>query len=334
MNKNNVKSLLSFEEQLNFLQSKYINWNNQEKFRFKIYLINYGYSHMVYKWKSFLTHKDRKNGWYFLKNVKSSNLIDLFNCDRTIGNLILSNIQNIEIKFQNAILSSIQLYINSLNIDKELKIELKATQIFKWKINSLFYIFKKIESNKNKQKFKDFINSLKNNFIKKSFKKIKDLHFWEIIRSTTFGQLIELFNYLNNDIKSLVAIHFEKIINNLCINYYELTSLMKIFKKIRNIICHNDILLNYELRTANKKDYDYKNIITFTKTNKINLSISKNIKLSDIVKIISFFNDYNNKENKIDKESLNDIFLKKVNLFINEDKFDSNVLENIKNKLF
>ncbi|VEU75309.1 Uncharacterised protein (plasmid) [Mycoplasmopsis maculosa] len=141
MNKNNLKSLLSFDEQIEFLENKGINWETDfEKNRFKLYLMNYGYNHLVYKWKWLLSHKDKSNGWYFL-NAKSSNLIDLFNCDRTVSKLILTNIQNIEIKLRNAILNSIEKFISKLEIDFNLKTELKQVQIFKWNIKRLYYIF-------------------------------------------------------------------------------------------------------------------------------------------------------------------------------------------------
>ncbi|VEU75835.1 Abortive infection bacteriophage resistance protein (plasmid) [Mycoplasmopsis maculosa] len=110
---------------------------------------------------------------------------------------------------------------------------------------------------------------------------------------TTFGQLIKLLDYLNKDIKNLVLNHFAKINQKLNVNYYQLISLMNIFKKIRNIICHNSIILNYELIAPNRKSKYYENISNFIFNNKLDIKIKKTIKLTDIIVIISFINEYN-----------------------------------------
>ncbi|VEU75308.1 Abortive infection bacteriophage resistance protein [Mycoplasmopsis maculosa] len=145
---------------------------------------------------------------------------------------------------------------------------------------------------------------------------------------TTFGQLIKLLDYLNKDIKNLVLNHFAKINQKLNVNYYQLISLMNIFKKIRNIICHNSIILNYELIAPNRKSKYYENISNFIFNNKLDIKIKKTIKLTDIIVIISFINEYNST-----KKTLLEIFVDTLNTFINNETFDYKLVKKIKKNI-
>ncbi|VEU75754.1 Abortive infection bacteriophage resistance protein [Mycoplasmopsis maculosa] len=321
MNKK-IKTILTTDEQINLLEEWGLKWEDDySRNILKIYLKNYGYKHIVYSWKPYTFINKSGINKKVDSLVKSKNFIQLFNFDRKIAKFVLTNIQNIEIKFRNSILNAVKLYLDKLNIEEVIKNKLNNMQIFNWSISELLIFFKK-SINKNKN-ITSFIEELKN-----KISNFSNIYLWDILHKTSFGELIRFYSFLKNEIKELVLKHFQDIIPFLSINIEQLLILMKIFKKIRNVICHNDILIRFKHSLPNKKNSNFNEINNFFINNSLKINMGKKIKIMDVIKIISFFNKYSGI-----KKSLYDIIIETFNSEINTNLFNKKIIQKIKDDI-
>lgn len=96
------------------------------KRRLILYLKNYNYSNIINGYNDFFMHNFNKSSNRYV-NSSSENIITLFNLDRNLGTLILSNLLNIERKISTLISSK----IIEFAIDKKIK-NAKYGEILTW----------------------------------------------------------------------------------------------------------------------------------------------------------------------------------------------------------
>lgn len=126
MNKNckpKKKEFKTFTQQVKLLESKNFNVKNQS--RLLSYLKLYNYQIFINGYNDpFMKNFQRINDVY-QDNVSEDSIIDLFNFDRTIRHILLSNIQNIERKFSTMLTYIIgeQLFLNGCKNGEILKFE-------------------------------------------------------------------------------------------------------------------------------------------------------------------------------------------------------------------
>ena len=95
------KSFKTFDEQIELLKSRGLNIVSDSKI--KIYLQRYNYQNFINGYNdSFMIIFDRSTNKY-IQGAKSSNIIDLFNFDRTLSGYLLTNLQNIERQLSTAL---------------------------------------------------------------------------------------------------------------------------------------------------------------------------------------------------------------------------------------
>ena len=203
------------------------------------YLQSFNYQNVIngYK-KPFLINDYYKQ---YLHGATSQMIIDFFNFNRTISNLLIGDLHAIEMKFSTAISIELMKIIrlshptrtafNALSIEEKKK-------IFKWK---------------NPERMREISDELQNNFnILKSNKEFIDDSWtsWEEVPLYslsllwTFGLAIKLFTYLDDEIKKNVLNKHFWSLKDLSIN--TLISLLNCFKDLRNKISHNEPIYQYK----------------------------------------------------------------------------------------
>lgn len=268
----NNKIFKTIQEQIDLLKSRGVVINNQKNLEY--YLKWYNYQNFINGYNDpFLINFQRKNNKYN-EGITEASIAELFNFDRSIGPLLLSNIQNIERRFSSSMAYEIakELKNNSIdcglifkkNINTHIKI-FKSKSIWKELKKNLIGSFEKSSSDL-QIKYKS--NSSKNEWL-------VDVPIWTLSIYWSFGDAIEIFKSLNKNIKkSIISSVFEIEF----INTDEFIKIISMLKKIRNRICHNNVLYNIEIK-------DNENIfIEFLKRH-IEY-IPNKIRICDIVKII------------------------------------------------
>lgn len=277
MNKEN-KIFKTINEQIDLL--KYRGFNVKNINRLSYYLKFYNYQNFINGYNDpFLKNFQRKSNRYN-EGVNESSIIDLFNFDRSIGPLLLSNIQNIERGFSSSMAYEIAKELNRNLIDDGhiFKINNECKKIFKCeKISEKLQISlsKNFEKNKSNLQNKYKLN---NNFDGEKW--VWNVPIWTLSIYWSFGDAIKIFESLNKNIKkSIISSVFENKFENIG----EFIKIICMLKNIRNRICHNNVLYNIEVK--NNED-------VFLKFLKRHIDYKSNkIKLSDVVKIIDIISE-------------------------------------------
>lgn len=305
MNKNkNYKPHKTIDEQIELLIDRGLIITNKSKIR--TYLSMYNYQLIINGYNDpFMRDNNRQTNKYFF-NSTSQSIIDFFNFDRTISNIIFSNVQSIEKTFSSKIAYFVSEKMCSLN-KKDGKI--LDENLFSWNIifspikiekyNIRNKIIKYVS--KNDKLFSKYIVYGNNNNMELNH---SDIPIWVLSLKWTFGFLIDLFKCLNQDIQYKIIKSYSHIKSDVD----EFTKIMEFLIKIRNMSAHGNVLYNLSFK-INKKA-----IKPFIIRNNLDIIVnSHGLRLYDVVKIID----------KIGNKDKSKYSLKKI--------FDRKVREKIKN---
>ncbi|MGL4952000.1 MAG: Abi family protein [Mycoplasma sp.] len=281
------KVFLNFDEQVDLLISRGLNVDDKSKLVW--YLKKFNYENFINGYNDiFLVEKKRKLNKY-RSEVNSSMLISLFNFDRRIASYILGEILSIERMLATTI---------SYEITKKYKDifpSLNNGEILNLNAKELLTLFPGIKRFvkasdvgrgyariSDELAVRELIKLLKNNCHSKLNTNnyqddLLDCPIWKLSVHWSFGQANNIFWMMEEDLQKKVAI---SILGN---NYPEevYLSLSKVFKcltEVRNIICHNNVLFNYQ---ATKFKCEIKNFFKII----FKQNITK-IKLFEIIQII------------------------------------------------
>lgn len=151
-------------------------------------------------------------------------------------------------------------------------------------------------------------------------KRYKNAPIWILSLYWSFGNTIKIYKYLNKTIKNEIAKElirkFERKNNNSSLMF-----ILIMLNDLRNIICHNNVLYNFNYKN------NIKEIISFIK-DKINPNFEHNsIRIIDALKIIEYI---------LPRSKIKKIFINKFEEEIvkNEDKFDKKIIKKIKRYLY
>ena len=207
------------------------------------YLQSFNYQNVIngYK-KPFLINDYYKE---YLHSATSQMIIDFFNFNRTISNLLIGDLHAIEMKFSTAIsielMEIIRLSHPTKTAFNALSIEEKE-KIFKWKNpERIREISEELQSNF------DILKSNKE-FIDESWTSWEEVPLYSLSLLWTFGLAIKIFTYLDDEIKKdILTKHFESLKN---LNMNTFISLLNCFKDLRNKISHNEPIYQHEFYTG------------------------------------------------------------------------------------
>lgn len=283
------KPFLSIDEQIKHLKENR-NLKIINKKKLKTYLSYYNFQNFINAYNDPFMMGFRRSNNLFIDGVNENAIIDLFNFDRTVSNLLLSNIQNIERMFNTAFC-----YV----VAKELcNYEYEFGDIY----NHTEIIFKQKWLKNAKDIFDDIYERFKSTDLFKKYSKDRTkIPIWSYGIYINYGQLNKLFGYLQDNLqKEIIKFNF-KIFKNID----QFLACMETLKNVRNRCCHNNVVYNLKIRKHNQI---------------INRVINKKTKhssvgLYDIVVLIDNINNKNNYENNLKK-----IFLKKANKYIFQNK--------------
>ncbi|MGL4647320.1 MAG: Abi family protein [Mycoplasmoidaceae bacterium] len=289
------KKFRTFEQQIDLLVSR--NLKITEKSLLINYLKKYNYQHFINGYNDPFIIGFRRSNNKYLDSATSTAIISLFNFDRDISRLLFSDIIEMERKITTSCAYVIAKEISKVGYNHGLFHELNENEwnnIFMCEYNNNYQVklfFLKIFMNHRSTKLlRDYYcgDKLKPGE-KLDFRKIEwdtfnngylDVPIWTYAIFWSFGNLLTLIDMLNMEIKNeIIKIHFSKLFEN----YSEFKIVFKNLKKIRNIICHHDVLYNFKIKISDK---DFKGFLFR------NLKIeSSSIRLYDVIRLISLINN-------------------------------------------
>lgn len=295
------------EELISKLINKGLKINDKSKLLW--YLQSFNYQNVIngYK-KPFLINDYYKE---YLHSANSQMIIDFFNFNQTISNLLIGDLHAIEMKFSTAIsielMKIIRLSHPTRTVFNALSIEEKE-KIFKWKSpERMREIRDELQSNF------DILKSNKE-FIDDSWISWEEVPLYSLSLLWTFGLAIKIFTYLDDEIKkNILTKHFESLKN---LNMNTFISLLNCFKDLRNKISHNEPIYQHKFYTGGLAHKISLLDVTLTQQeiakiikNDIskfsikNLSLKDNFKLFWIAKMLALINN-NQKIESLFKEKI------------------------------
>lgn len=236
MNKNkNHKPHKTIDEQIELLIDRGLIITNKSKI--KTYLSMYNYQLIINGYNDpFMRDNNRRTNKYFF-NSTSQSIIDFFNFDRTISNIVFSNVQSIEKTFSSKIAYFVSEKMCSLNKDdgKILdEISISWNIIFSPKKTKQYDIKNKIIKyvNENDKLFFKYVSNHNN----KQKINYSDIPIWVLSLRWTFGFVIDLFKCLNQGIQYKIIKSYSHIKSNIG----EFIKIMEFLLKIRNMTAHGN----------------------------------------------------------------------------------------------
>lgn len=265
------KKFMTPDDQIKLLKDRKLQILPSSEGKLLWYIKSYNYQNFVNGYNDCLMKNFDRNSNEYRSDVNSDNLIDIFNFDRNICTLLLTNIQNIERMFNTSIAFCTSRKLDVLNYPHANILEINNNNV----LNEIF---------KNSKAKNETIQILKNSFInaksdlsKKYEDNIQFAPLWSLSIYLSFGETCTIYKNLVHSLRGeIVQTYFMKKFDD----WHDLYAIMFLLKCIRNRICHNNVLFNIKV-------YNYKTtIIKYAK--KYDIFNDQHIRLLEIVKIIDF----------------------------------------------
>ncbi|MGL4343183.1 MAG: Abi family protein [Metamycoplasmataceae bacterium] len=297
------KLFKNWEEQIDLLKERGLKIINEEKFKW--YIRNYNYQNLINGYNDFFMINNNRKTNYYKKNIDSEMIINLFNFDRQLVSIILSDLLNIERKF-----STMLAYEIMNNYLAEIPI-LKSGEILKCNNYEMQYIFPNInkidltlsgEKNLRIEKNIDILKEIlcaysKNKTTTLKYKNLNEIPLWTLSLNWTFSQTCKLYSLLDKKIQKNISNHFcKKKERNFYINFEKV---MILFNDIRNIVCHNNVLYKIDYKKNTKNISNMYNFLF--------LENIKNIRLKNIINLIITFTPHKSETLNIIENKINEL---------------------------
>ncbi len=234
------------------------------------YLEKYNYENFVNNYCKYLTIDGKK----FIKGVTSDALIDLFEMDRAISNYLFPIISDIE----RNITTKIVYYIPKI-MGKDHP-ELLKGNIINISDEEFRQIFPKVIG-KDKDNEKSILLQ-KDDLTKYVPERIKEENpsLWKISIYWTTGTVCRVFKALDQQVRQEIAYELSK--ENV-ISENQLDELLGLLNNLRNRICHNNTVYDFEYRRPRSKTK------SFYQWQKLKSHYGTRVKLYEVLKIIEIF---------------------------------------------
>lgn len=288
MNEN--KPFKSFEEQIKLLKSKKLKIEKESHLIW--YLKKYNYQRIINGYNDpFFKGQNRKNDLY-RDNVNSQMIIDFFNLDRSIANILNGTIHSVELTLNTAICYEL------LKILKE-----EDKQNFNYVNNS--FLKEKIFNIEDDRKLENFLKGIidikLNN--EKLFPNCSDSRFdnyeykkqfplYKLCLKWDFGVTIKVFENLKEEIQRLIVnTYFKKF------KLLDLKSFIYIFhcvRELRNKISHNEVIYNADFSNLLRRFYRANKALISSDVSSLIKRKKKTFKLLlfDLVVLICMLDDF------------------------------------------
>ena len=249
-----MKEFKTIEEQINLLKSRNILFENEENAK-KILLHN-NYYNIVNGYKDLFL--DNNNLTNYKQNTNFEEIYSLYEFDRQIRNIFLEYI----LKIENSLRSLIAYYFSEeYGNDNYLKLE-------------NFETFNNICANKDtKQRQIKFIQTLIGNINKNIAQNMENKYInhymtqygfaplWVLVNILSFGDICNFYRLMKQKQRVKIAKEFN-------IAEIDLSSLLNILCKTRNLCAHDERLYNYDFQSYTSiNDTKYHSLLNLSKTN-------------------------------------------------------------------
>lgn len=258
-----MKEFKSIEEQINLLKTRNIIFNDENNAK-KI-LINNNYYNIINGYKDLFLDANDKT--IYKKGTVFEEIYSLYEFDRQIRNIFLEYI----LKIENSLRSIVSYYFSKeYGNDNYLKLE-------------NFELFNNVNTTqKNKQtqiKFiqtligninKNIANNIDNKYICHYMTKYGFIPLWVLVNILSFGDICNFFRLMKQKDRIKISMEFN-------INEFDLTSLLNILCKTRNLCAHDERLYNYEYpANTSINNTKYHILLNLPKNNSNRYIIGKN----------------------------------------------------------
>ena len=265
MQKKNEKKFLTYDEQINLLKSKKLEIENVELAISQ--LKKYGYFSLVSGYKDIF--KIEKNGNY-KTGTTLEDIIYLYLFDDYLRNTFLQEI----IRIEKHIKSLYSYSFCALYGDKQsdyLNVNNYNYGHYQKDINVFITLVNNILDNPERYKY-----------IKHNITTYGSVPLWVLIQSLTLGNVSKMYNFSSNKLQSQIAREFKNVYGP------ELSSMLNILSKFRNVCAHGERLYSYATKKEIKNLPIYSRIDNYTPTARNNL-----FAIYICIKYLSTDNDFN-----------------------------------------
>ena len=248
MQKKNEKKFLTYDEQINLLKSKKLEIENVELAISQ--LKKYGYFSLVSGYKDIF--KIEKNGNYKTRTTLED-IIYLYLFDDYLRNTFLQEI----IRIEKHIKSLYSYSFCALYGDKQsdyLNVNNYNYGHYQKDINVFITLVNNILDNPERYKY-----------IKHNITTYGSVPLWVLIQSLTLGNVSKMYNFSSNKLQSQIAREFKNVYGP------ELSSMLNILSKFRNVCAHGERLYSYATKKEIKNLPIYSRIDNYTPTARNNL---------------------------------------------------------------
>ncbi len=307
------KKYKTFEQQILLLEKRGLEIKNRSKFQWYIRCNNYQNFINAYN-DPFMQNFTRSTNLY-RGDASDLAIIDLFNFDRSLSSIMLSNIKEIEVKFNSAITYEIGKEL--FNLGEE---EGRILEFIKNNPNNRRIFQKDTNIEKMREELIGNFNKSKSSLKKKyAFdKKIEDVPIWTLSVFWTFGNAISIYKKLDTKIKNNII---DEYFNGIFDDSDELLKIFAWLKTIRNASCHNNVIYNLSVKNNASKFFDLLDEVPLTK--------HPRVKIFDVVRIIDVILGKEGKdrslENQFDKK-FKKIIVDQENISIESIKYIKNLM--------
>lgn len=249
-----MKEFKTIEEQINLLKSRNMLFDNEEEA--KEILLHNNYYNIINGYKDLFL--DTNNPVNYKPGTKFEEIYSLYEFDRQLRNIFLEYI----LKIENSMRSLIAHYFSlSYGNDNYLKLDnfetFQNTNVnIKTKQNQVKFI-QILLGNINK----NIANNIENKYISHYITQYGFIPLWVLVNILSFGDICNFYRLMKQRERIIISMEFN-------IAEFDLSSLLNILCKTRNLCAHDERLYNYEYPAyTGINDTKYHSLLNFPISN-------------------------------------------------------------------
>lgn len=227
-----MKEFKTIEEQISLLKARNITFDNEDNAK-KI-LLNNNYYNIINGYKDLFLSSD--NPLVYKEGTKFEEIYALYEFDRQLRNIFLEYI----LKIENSLRSLVAYYFSqSYGNDNYLKIDnfetFKNTNSTAEKKQKQFKYIQILFGNINK----NIANNIDNKYIGHYITNYGFIPLWVLVNILSFGDICNFYKLMKQKERIKISMNFN-------IQEIDLSSLLNILCKVRNLCAHDERLYNYD----------------------------------------------------------------------------------------
>lgn len=282
-----MKDFRTINEQIDLLKARNMLFDNEEKA--KNILLNNNYYNIINGYKDLFL--DNTNPVNYKPGTKFEEIYALYEFDRQLRSIFLEYI----LKIENSLRALVAYYFSqSYGNDNYLKLDnfetFKSTDTTKEKKQKQVKFIQILLGNINK----NIANNVENKYIGHYITNYGFIPLWVLVNVLSFGEICNFYRLMKQKERIHISMNFK-------ISEFDLSSLLNILSKTRNLCAHDERLYNYEFPAyTGINDTKYHKLLKLPKSNG-RYTIGKNDLFSVVISLKLLLNneDYNKFHHKL-----------------------------------